>query len=371
MKILMILSNPIITDERPYKEAKTLIEAGNSVTVIIWDRRHEYKSEDVFEGIKLVRIHNKSLMRVLPNDFIRHPLWWRTAYKKGLELRKNGFKFDVVHCHDLDTLYAGVKLKKKTGCKLVYDAHEIFGLTDMPKIACKAAFLMEKILIKNTDHVIAAYNPIKGYIDSITKNPSTIILNCKDIILDEYKSSNNKIFTICYIGGLVKSRMFPDLVDIIGDIDNVKFVVAGMKSGLYKEVKERCKKYKNCEFLGQIPAKEVISKTLESNAVICMFDPKEKAHQIGLPNKLFEAMVTGRPIIVTKNVYYSIEFVNAEKMGLSISNEKEEVKNAIITLRDNPELCETFGKNGIKAAKEKYNWETQKKKLLKIYEDMT
>jgi len=370
MKILMVLSNPIITDHRPLIEAKSLIEAGHKVSVIVWDRRKEFKKEETYEEIKIFRIYNSALMNLFSNAVFQNPIWWKKAYEKALEIYEKDFKFDVVHCHDLDTLKVGVKLKKNKDCKLVYDAHEAFEYMDTSKIIKKIAPFMEKNLLKNVDYVISAYIPIKECLKKVTDKKIEVILNCKNLILNEYKKPKNKIFTICYMGSLVESRMFPDLVDIIGEIKKVKFVIASRKSGLYEEVKEKSKKYKNVEFLGEIPAKEIIPKTMECNALICMFDPNRIAHKIGLPNKIFESMVTGRPIIVTKNLYYSKNFVDKEKIGLSISNTKKDVCNAIIKLRDNPQICEQLGKNGIKAAKEKYNWGTQKKKLLKIYESL-
>jgi len=36
------------------------------------------------------------------------------------------FQPDILHCHDIGTLTLGVSAKKKLGCKLVYDAHEIY-----------------------------------------------------------------------------------------------------------------------------------------------------------------------------------------------------------------------------------------------------
>lgn len=372
MKILMLLSNPFITDPRVYNEATALVDAGNEVTVIVWDRRKEHKPEDVLDGVNIIRIHNNLLMKILPSDLFRNPLWWRKSYRKGLSLYNDGFTFDVVHCHDLDTLQAGVWLKKKTGCKLVYDAHEIFGymiLETMPRIVVSFTFWFEKRLIKNVDGIIAVSNPVKSYLNSITDKQITIVMNCKSLVSEiRQHLPNNSIFTVCYIGGFVESRMFPELVDIICSIDNVRFVVAGMKNGLYEEVKERCGKYKNCEFLGQISAADVIPKTLESDASICMFNPDRVMHQVGLPNKVFEAMVTKTPIIVTKDMYYSTNFVEKENCGLSVENSGAGVCKAITRLRDNPELCEELGKNGLDAAFKKYNWEKQKDELLEVYE---
>lgn len=373
MKILMLLSKEFTTDPRVYREAKSLVEAGHEVTVIMWDRHSDYEPQSIIDGVHIIRISNTLLMKILPNDLFRNPLWWRKAYKKGLELYKNDFHFDVVHCHDLDTLQAGVWLKKKLGCNLVYDAHEIFGYmikNNVPNFAVKYSFNMEKKLIERIDHLITVNEPLENYFKRITNKPITIVMNCKELIIREYQPPKNSIFTICYMGVLNKARMFPELVDIIGSIENVKFVIAGKKENLYDEVKERCKKYDNVEFLGTIPSDDVIKKTLESNAIICMFDPSMEIHQIGLPNKIFEAMATGRPIIVTKNMYYSDEFVEKEKCGLSISYDSKDILNAIIKLRDNPKLCEELGKNGLIAAKKKYSWEKQKDKLLKVYEEM-
>ncbi len=82
LKILMLLSNPFMVDPRVYKEAKALIKAGNEITVLVWDRHRDYEPESFVEGIRVVRIHNKGLMKIMPNDLFRNPLWWRTAYKK-------------------------------------------------------------------------------------------------------------------------------------------------------------------------------------------------------------------------------------------------------------------------------------------------
>ena len=369
----MILSKDFLTDPRVNNEATSLVASGHKVTVIMWDRHNIFESESIVNEIKVLRIQTKGFMRWLPSDIIRNPFWWWKAYKKGLYIYKKNFRFDVVHCHDLDTLQAGVLLKKKLGCKLVYDAHEIFGYmieNNVPNFVVKYSFKMEKKLVKNIDYLITVNEPLEKYFKEITNKPITIVMNCKELIIKEYQPPENNIFIICYIGVLNKMRMFPELVDIVGKIKDIKFIIAGKKEDLYDEVEERCKKYDNVEFLGTIPSDEVVKKTLECNAIICMFDPEIRINQIGLPNKIFDAMATGRPVIVTKNMYYSDEFVEKEKCGLSASYNGEDICNAIIKLRDNLELCEELGRNGLKAAKIKYNWDKQKVKLLGVYEEM-
>ena len=372
-RILMLLSNPFMVDPRVSREAKSLVEYGHEVTVIVWDRKGDYPSEDIIDGIRIIRIHNNLLMKIMPNDLFRNPLWWRIAYKKGLELYNTGkFKFDVVHCHDLDTLWAGVWLKKKLGIKLIYDAHEIFGYMiarDMPKFIVGVALRMEKRLIKNVDHVITVNEPLRDYFRSILNTPITIVMNCKDLVSQDYIPPRNDVFTICYIGVLTKSRMFPGIIDILGKIKGVRFIIAGKKENLYEEVKERCKRYGNVEFLGAIPFNEVIKKTLESDVVVHMVNPADLNNRIGLGNKQFEAMVCGRPIICTKGTYAG-EVTKKENVGLVVDYNEKGLTKAIAKLWNGPGLREELGKNALKAAIEKYNWEKQEVKLLKIHKDM-
>ena len=198
-KILMILSKSFVIDPRVYQEATSLVKNGHEVTVIVWDRHKEYKSEEIVEGVKVVRIHNNKFVDLLYTDVLRNPFWWKKAYQKALELHKTDFKFDVVHCHDLDTLKTGVWLKKKLGVTLVYDAHEIFGYMiarNMPNFIVKFTLKLEKLLVRHTDYIITVNEPVEKYLKSIIDKPITIVMNCKDLINNEYQPPKNDVFTL-------------------------------------------------------------------------------------------------------------------------------------------------------------------------------
>lgn len=372
MKILMILSNPFMVDPRVHKEAKALVENGHEVTVIVWDRKKKYKPEETVDKIKLIRIHNKGLLKIMPNDIFRNPVWWRKAYKKALQIYKNGYKFDVVHCHDLDTLQSGVWTKQKTGCKLVFDAHELWGHLiegSVPKFVVKRSFKMEKKLVKKVDHIITVSKPFYKYFTSISNKPVTMVRNCKDLKYSKYEKPPDKTFNLLYIGGMKKKRFFPEIIDITGSLKNTKLTLAGKKEDLYYQMKEYSKKYNNIEFLGTIPTPEILPLTRKCHATFIIVDPSSKHYQKTLFNKQFEAMVTARPIIVTKGTYAG-EMTDENKCGITVEYNKESVRKAIIQLRDNPQLVEELGKNALKTAVEKYNWEKEKTKLLKIYEEL-
>ncbi len=369
MKVLMILSKHYITDPRVQKEAQTLKKSGNNVSIIVWDRRKKFKEYEKIKEVHIHRIHNSFLMKILPSNIFKNPLWWRKAYKKALDIKEKSFDFDVVHCHDLDTLQAGVWIKQKTGCKLVYDAHEIFGYMiegNVPSLVVKRAFTLEKKLLKHIDQMITVSEPFKKYYEKITDKTVTIVMNCKDLIYEKYEKKKNSVFTILYIGGMSRIRFFPKIVDVVGNIPKVKFKIAGLKGWFYDEVKEKSKKYKNIEFLGTVPTKDILRLTREANTVYLVIDQKSKQMQKTLFNKQFEAMVCGTPIVCSRNTNAG-DMTEKLNCGITVDYNEESIKEGIIKLRDNPKLCETLGKNAFKAAKEKYNWENEKKNLLKVY----
>jgi glycosyltransferase involved in cell wall biosynthesis len=372
MKILMVLSKDFIVDPRVYREAKSLVEEGNQVTVISWDRTHKHEHNRVIEGINVIFLYNTKGMNLLPNDILRNPFWWRAAYKKGIQLYQNGFTFDVVHCHDLDTLQTGVWLKRKLGVKLIYDAHEIFVYMierSAPKVVVRYANRMERKLLKEVDYVITVDDGYAEYFRHITTKPLAIVRNCKDLI-GEYKPPSQHIFTLTYIGTLNRSRFFPQMLHVIGKIQNVQFIIIAKKENiLYNEVKELAQTYKNIKFLDPIPTSQVLSVTQEGHVVVCLFDPTKKLNRIGSPNKLFEAMVTGRPIIVTKGTHAG-DIVEREQCGLSVDYSEEGLEKAVLLLRDNPALCEQLGRNGLKAAQSEFNWSKQEEQLHSVYQQV-
>ena len=370
-KILMILSKEYTIDPRVKKEAETLVDEGYKVTIIMWDRGNNYKKHEIINGVEIIRLRNTIFMKVLPTNLLRNPFWWRMGYKKANSLVND---FDVIHCHDLDTLRIGVKLKKKypTKIKLVYDAHEIFGLmikNNVPKIVTKYAFRMEKKLLKYVDYIITVTQPLVDYFKSISQKPVAVVMNCSRIKNTEINPINNEVFTVSYAGSFDKNRMFPEIIDMMGELNNIKFVVAGRKENIkiYEQVAKKIVNYNNIDFLGEISHTDVLNVVSKSNCILCPLNPDYEYFKSALSNKQFEAMIYGKPVICIKKTYAG-DLTKENKCGLVVDYNPDSIKKAIITLKNNPLLCKELGENGFKASKNKYNWDEQKNVLIQVYE---
>jgi len=373
----MYVSNPFISDARVYAEATSLIRAGYEVTVIAWDREKQSPPRQNWGGIEVVRLRTRlstkhGFASWLWNGF-NLLLWQRQAYRQALILNKEKH-FDVIHCHDLDTLAVGTKLKRKLDLPLIYDAHEIYGYMRMrtfPHWIANMFLWLEKRLVTKVDRIINVGEAQKRYFETITDKPVSIIMNCKPLETTEYQPARNEgDFALLYIGVLHKGRAISMLIRAAKALPGVRCLIGGIgRPGYVQALKEECSKTSNVAFLGRVPMEQVIPMTMKADAVFCMFDPKDPNSMIGTPNKLFEAMVCGRPIICTKGTY-SGEVTEQEEAGLVVEYSEQALREAVIKLRDNPELRERLGKNALKAAIDKYNWQKQEEKLIELYKSL-
>ena len=374
MKILMFVSNAFTNDPRVYNEAQSLLNAGHEVTVIAWDRDQQNIPEEIWDGIHVIRL--QTIVHTKHTKFnwlwvgLGLLLWQQKAFRYALSLLKKD-AFDAIHCHDFDTLFIGTRLKNKHKIPLIYDAHEIYAYMlarTFPQWVVKLLIFMEKMAVKKVDRIINVCEPQRDYFRGITDKPITLIMNCKPLEAKEYqKPSKNDNLTILYIGGLHPGRPIPMLIQSVKDLQNVRCIIGGVGHPSYvNRIKEQCAETANVTFLGKVPFNEVLPLTKEADCIFFMLNPNDPNNAIGLGNKIFEAMVCGKPIICTRGIH-SGEFIERERMGLSVAYSQDALIEAIVSLRDDKKLPEKLGRNALKAAIREYNWQKQEEKLLTLY----
>jgi glycosyltransferase involved in cell wall biosynthesis len=105
---------------------------------------------------------------------------------------------------------------------------------------------------------------------------------------------------------------------------------------------------RNCKVLGEIPLKEV-AEQYERASVFCLPTVREPFGIV-----FIEAMFNRLPI-VTNNMG-AAPFLVTPNNGYLLENDVNEYCKALVTLLTNPGLCEEYGEESLRIAKEYYTW---------------
>jgi len=375
-KVLMLLTNGFEPDPRVYNEAKSLVKNNYKVTIIAWDRKAKLPQFQQIDGIKIERIHLRSNYRKGTSQlFFIVAFWIKTFFKA---IRKD---FQIVHCHDLDTLPIGFILSKLLKKKLVFDAHEnytdMLGSNVLP-IVKKIAKFIEIILVKHVDLLITVGELLEKEYKKYNAKNTCVVGNWKSI--GDFQFSDDKIkeerkkvgatnkLVVSFIGYLNEDRKILPLIEATKKDDSIFVLLAGLGSQVQK-IKKEIKNLKNVVYLGFLPPEKIPLCTALSDVIYYVLDEKSPNAKYSAPNKLFEALAAGKAII-TGNHGEIGKIVQEEKCGIVLHNLSQKELSEVFKKLKQKEILRRYQHNALKAAKKKYNWAFAEQILLNAYRSL-
>lgn len=351
----------------------------------IFDNRIYYKEilslKKQYNEIYLIAPGNKDFITedgIVVKTFKRRKSWYDRLepmckmYEMALKINA-----DIYHAHEPDSFRVAIKLKKKLGCKVIYDSHEYHpeGFSEYftwgKSIVKKLVYLYEKKNARQADYIISVNDILVDKFKKYNKNVE--LLPNYPVIDRGYTKNLNEIPTYIYVGGLKEDRGIFKIIQAIHKVNKpykYYFIGAFETVEFEKRVKEFCiNNSSNGEiiFTGKIPHKEVFNYLSKSHIGFVLLQPENWRYINSEPIKLFEYMVTETAIIASdfpmmKNI------VEEGKSGIVIDpTDVEKITTSIIELGENINHTKKLGNNGINIVKEKYNWGICEKRLLKLY----
>lgn len=370
--VLIRSANSIIYDPRVKKIVESLSQR-YSIVAFGWNRDgvSQEKINKYPVKVELFELSTStwkpSLIRILVRLFVFFPPFWIWTFAKLLKYRP-----EVVHPCDMDTFLPAYAYKLLFRKKLVFEIFDRYGMALIPQKFKKLNRLInyfEELFSQHSNAlIIAGGEKVLRTFHSRPKN-CEVLLNCP---VDYFEGNINHTikedylqFRLVYTGGIRKDRALETVAQNIVDLNKTTFLLAGPI--IDPDVLEKIQNLNRVKYYGVLDPKEALSLEAHSHVILALYNPQIFWNNITLPNKLFEAMMCGVPIITN----IASEIINETQCGLVVKYDNvQQIRMAIASLRDNPELRKELGKNGREAFLEKYNWKLMEYRLFKIYENL-
>jgi glycosyltransferase involved in cell wall biosynthesis len=355
-----------------HKECRSLARAGFEVTVI---GHHSKNMIADCVRVESVYRHPSRLARMTRTV-------WHVYRKAKLE------QADVYHFHDPELIPVGLLLRV-SGKKVIYDIHE-----DMPKDVMSKSYLpfwSRRVVAWMAKHVegIACghFSALVVVTPSIAArfvrlNPETIIVYNypyqNEVVLDLSTSKwDSRRQSVAYVGGITAQRAIREMVAAMGLLpDSLPAMLELAGNEIPEDVRAEDLHadpgWSRVHHHGLLDQPSTFRILHNVRAGLVLFHP-EPNHLESLPQKIFEYMGAGLPIIASDFPLWR-RMLGDEgcQCALFVDPQKPaEIARAIEYVLTHPAEAEAMGRRGQAAVLKYYNWDTEAEKLVRLYSGLT
>lgn len=364
-RIVVSVSNDLVTDQRVRKVCQTLYENGYDILLI---------GRKLPESLPIERPYKVHRM----NLFFRRKVWFYAEMNMRLFFKLLFVKKDILLANDLDTLLPNYIIAKLFHKKLVYDSHELFTevpeLIHRPKIQ-KVWLTLEEFIFPKLKNVITVNQEIATIFENKYKIPVHVIRNIspkieRKIIDLEKKNqlTKGKKMLILQGSGINRDRGAEEAVLMMQYIENAVLVIIG-SGDVIPTLKEICNEkqlFEKVQFRDKLPYSELIQYTQMADLGLSLDKGSNLNYEYSLPNKIFDYIQCHVPLMVSNRKVVAA-IVKQHQVGIVFYEHNPiEMAKLVNQALSNPAQYEIWKKN-LEEIATIYTWENESEKLLEIY----
>jgi len=365
-----IYPSAFTNESRILKEARSLLRhtAVSSVALLGVDEKNLDAQQTVEPGLTIHRL--KPGKGQGWKKALQFPLWLLHVFGFALKHRPH-----IVNCHSLWVLPIGVLLKGLTRCRLVYDAHELeTGTVATTTQRKRIAVILEKLCMRWVDLLIVVSPGIETWYREQygAKIPAVTVLNTpayQQAVANHRLAQalglpdNTKI--ILYQGVLAASRGIEPLLGAAPVLKTAGYELVFMGNGpLTEKIKDKARQG-ICHWHPAVSPDVLLTYTASAHVGVCPIQDDCLSYRLCLPNKMFEYLMAGLPVLVS-NLPEMQKVLENKGVGLCLDNwTPQEILSALHKLQD---MRRTDFDTRIAKFTKIYNWQQQEIAMLQAYE---
>jgi glycosyltransferase involved in cell wall biosynthesis len=367
-RIVVSVSNDLVTDQRVYKVCNTLYNEGYDILLI----GRKFKN-----SLELKRPYKVDRFKLV----FRKKIWFYAEFNIRLFFKLLFIKKDILLANDLDTLLPNYIISKIFNIKLVYDSHELF--TDVPELTRrplirKIWLFIEKCIFPKLKNVITVNDEIARIYHQKYKVPIQVIRNIANRIyplnIDENLAKNVKNGSKMLIiqGSINIDRGVEEAVEMMQYLENFILYIIGygdVMDNIKKMIKDLVVENK-VVVIDKLPYQELTQYTRIADLGLSLDKGTNLNYELSLPNKIFDFIQCQVPIMASSRKLVA-EFIESNQIGLIFDDhDPKKMAEIVNSIFQNKERYKIW-KNNLQQVAKIYNWEAESQHLIEIYKNLS
>jgi len=390
MKICLVYQSNYPWDVRVEKISKSITNKGHDVYILCRNTANKKRKEQL-DGLNIRRLRYIKILRDIGNKIISAPFYFNIFWLYYIIKCVNEEKCDTIIVRDLPLLLMGVIASIILRKKIIYDMAECYPnmYKSMLKFEDKKLFnffiknhilasAIERICINLSDNIISMIEESRERLISkkVNKDKILIIRNVPSKysfpgLQREY--NQKKKLKLLYVGFITKLRGIDLAIEGIryyckccNNSTDIEFNIIGKGTAMdyiislidKYNLNEIVKLHGWCDF-------EKVKKYYNLSDIGILTYPQCEHWNSTIPNKLFDYMAMGMPIIAS-DVIPIKRIISEVNCGLTYDAYDFKKFAEILNIMKDSKARKQFGTNGYIAIQTKYNWEHDIDKLWNI-----
>ncbi|MDR0225283.1 MAG: glycosyltransferase family 4 protein [Burkholderiaceae bacterium] len=241
---------------------------------------------------------------------------------------------DVVHAHDLPALRVATLISKRRHIPLIYDAHELYSyqpgvIGERKKRLLETEHVLighcDEIVVINEDqarvmqkdHGAGSYTPLTN----ATEQPVGFDINCRKTIVQDKLGLEPGTPTLIFMGGINRGRKIHLLFEGLAQAKvraHLILLTWGMEIPEFEELAINLGIADRVHFMDPVPWSEIVEWAASVDVGVMPYQAQDLNTKISSPNKMYEFIAAGTPMIGSTELVNVKRVVEAEGFGVLV-----------------------------------------------------
>jgi glycosyltransferase involved in cell wall biosynthesis len=224
-------------------------------------------------------------------------------------------------------------------------------------------------IVRRADAVILADDSRREQIAEATPRHLGVIYNTPSDVFGQIHPAERpagSVLHMAYIGLLQAERGLLQMLEVLKRHPEWTLDLAGF-GGDQERILASAAGLMNVKWHGRIPYERALQLSAAADALFATYDPAIPNHRYASPNKLFEAMMLGKPVLVCSHTNMD-RIVAGVDCGLILPyDDIPALEAALARLASDAALRRRLGENARRAYEESYSWARMQARLSALY----